>query len=367
MNFGILRLSCIEGAKKGYYNMQELGLAKCIKKYGYNVYIFLLNKKIKSIKAESYGDSITIINVPCKGIGNHGIFNISILNKYKIKYLQILSDNQIYATSVMKYCNNNDIKYYNYVGTLQSDSKRFINKLFNRIIMNRNIKWYRKSTNYAKTPNVVKQFKSMNINNVILLPVGLDLDEIKIDSEKNEIINKYKLPAGKEYIAFVGKLEKYKNPFDLLEIMEKLPEKFHVIIIGNGKLKNSFINKINSKHFQCTFSYFERLTNREIHEIYSISSYSLNFNRVEIYGMSILEALYNGVTVIAYHAPGPDYILDNNMGYLVNNTNEMAEIVINGKRINSKTVHDKFIEKFTWDESARIIYESFLCTNLGEK
>ena len=55
-----------------------------------------------------------------------------------------------------------------------------------------------------------------------------------------------------------------------------------------------------------------------------MSRYYVNLNRHEIYGMAILEAMYYECPVIAFHAPGPDFLLDNGRcGYLCGSDEEM--------------------------------------------
>ena len=61
-------------------------------------------------------------------------------------------------------------------------------------------------------------------------------------------------------------------------------------------------------------------------DIYKASDVFVNFNRVEIYGMAILEAMANYCPVIAMKAPGPEFILeDGKTGFLCDSINMMLE------------------------------------------
>ena len=58
-------------------------------------------------------------------------------------------------------------------------------------------------------------------------------------------------------------------------------------------------------------------------EIYSVADIFINTNDKEIYGMSILEAMYCGCPVVAKRAPGPEFIVDNGQtGYVIDNYNK---------------------------------------------
>ena len=52
MKLAMVRLYCGDSGKKGFYNMQEVGLAKAFVKRGIEIYIVLLSNKIKQIIEE---------------------------------------------------------------------------------------------------------------------------------------------------------------------------------------------------------------------------------------------------------------------------------------------------------------------------
>ena len=49
MNWAILELYCGESGKAGYYNSQELGLARALKKYGIHVTIVYPDKEVSEM------------------------------------------------------------------------------------------------------------------------------------------------------------------------------------------------------------------------------------------------------------------------------------------------------------------------------
>lgn len=368
MNFGILRLYCGESGKTGFYNLQELGLAKSMAKLGYNVYIFLLSKRNKNIEENLISDNIKIINVPCKHIGNHGFFRKNMLKKYNIELLQIAVDNQLYAPSVMNYCKKHKIKYYAYIGTVDTDSKNRINILISKLSTKRISKKIKNNISFAKTEIVKNKLSEKGVKNVKLMPVGLDIDNIPIlQLSKKDILKKYNLPCNKKIIIFVGRLEEYKNPLDCIELIKKIDQLYHLVIIGNGSLQQQLLDLIKNNNLESKVTYINQIKNSDIHELYSVSEYFINFNRVEIFGMSILEALYNGVTVIAYHAPGPDFILKDDIGFLVDTIDEMANIINSEIIINRDTLKKWVINNYNWDNNAKIIKKYYQKGDIGHE
>ena len=82
---------------------------------------------------------------------------------------------------------------------------------------------------------------------------------------------------------------------------------------------------------------------------------SKNLNRQEIFGMAILEAMYYGCKVVAWHAPGPDFIIEDGVsGCLVNDDRELINKVFDEQDF-SQSAHRRICDKFTWESTARTI------------
>ena len=77
------------------------------------------------------------------------------------------------------------------------------------------------------------------------------------------------------------------------------------------------------------------LPNEQVQPYYHAADAFLNFNDHEIFGMSILEALYAGCPVIARHAPGPDPALQ-----------RLAPAM-------GPAAHQSVLERFQWKATAQ--------------
>ena len=97
MRFAITVLYCGASGQKGFYNSQELGLARAMKLLGYEPVVFYPDKDLKQPQEETTSDGIPVVRVPAKSLGVHGWYDWNILLKYGVKAVQIGSDNQLFA------------------------------------------------------------------------------------------------------------------------------------------------------------------------------------------------------------------------------------------------------------------------------
>lgn len=356
-NYAIIRLYSGESGKSGFYNSQEIGLAKAFAKRHHHVIIVYPEKKADVATEKEINDQISLLRMPCKTIGTHAKYSLDFLLERKIDIVHLNSDNQLFAPEIMKFCRKHGIIVYNYVGTLYSDSNHWMKKKFMDMVSKRNIRFFKRYPTFSKTPYVQNQLLENGVETALLAPVGLDMDIIpEIKESKDEIKEKTGLPLCKKIILFVGRLEAYKRPLDIFSLLNLTPEDFYFVIIGNGSLKEEILKLIEKNSLQNRVKYIESIPNREIHYYYKASDFFVNLNSNEIFGMSILEAMYQGCIVVARHAPGPDYIIENGIsGYLADSVEEMGILLkMADNRVRENAVK-RICGEFSWDRTAQII------------
>lgn len=370
MKLGIIRLYMGESGKVGYYNIQELGLAKALLKKGIKTDIFFLRKsKDKKILINNICDGIRIIYMPAFKLGNHGIINPRFILDYDLDIIHLLSDNQIMAPNFIKFCNKNNIPIYNYIGTIYSDTNNKFKKSIMNFLVKRNVRYFKRSINVAKTIQVKNALENQGVEKVKLIPVGLDLDIIPdIKKSKNDLRKELNLPINKKILLFVGRFEKYKNPIKALEVLKILNEisfNYYLVMIGTGSMKEKVLNYVNEYKLNNNIIIIDKIENNKIHNYYKASDVFLNFNDKEIFGMSVLEAMYQECKVIAISAPGPNYIIDNNKdGVIMKNFdyNKWAieiDKVSNGNKLKLNP-RNKIINVFNWNSIAEEYINLFL-------
>jgi len=360
MKLGILVLSIGNFGKKGYYNLQEVGLGKELDNYFNKVTIYKLvsldNKKEIS-KVENTKNTY-IKSIPSKKIGTNGLIDTNNLDK-DIDALICFSDTQIFFPKVYKWCLKNNIILYPYIGVVESNSTNIIKKSIINILFKRNLKYYKKCSCFVKTTDVGNKLKTLGVNNIYLIPVGLNVDLLKSDYKKydsNKIKKEFHIKESDKILLFVGRLTEQKNPLTMIDILKDLISKdnsYKLIMVGNGHLKEEIEKKIISLNLKDYVTLIDKIENKDIWKLYKIANYFINLSFSEIFGMAILEAMYYDVTTIAYHAPGPNLIIKNNIsGFVVNSKEEIKNIILQDKQIKA---HDYILENFTWKKSACMI------------
>ncbi len=358
MNWAILELYCGGSGKLGFYNSQELGLARALKKSGIQVTIVYPDKSGKPDWEESPEDGITILHKACKAFGVHGFYNLDFLTERKIDVVHLDSDNQMYAPAVARFCRKHGIFCYHYLGTVYSDTENGLKKQLMDLISGRNIRMFRKMLTIGKTEAVRRTLEKSSVPGVQVVPVGLDTSVIQTtETGKDALRRELGLPIDKKLLLFVGRLESYKRPFAALELLESLGDEYTLAMIGDGSLREELEERIrNSKDADRVF-YFDRIPNKEMYRYYAACDCYVNFNTHEIFGMSILEAMYQGCPVVARRAPGPEQIVKNGIsGYLCDSEKEMQEIIAGGipKDIGERAA-ERIRREFTWESSAEKI------------
>ena len=352
MRIGIVELYFGKSGKIGFYNNQEIGIARAMKKRGYDSVIFYPQNSTDTIEEEKVEDNIKIVYVPARIIGNHSRYDWSILVKYKVDVVQIGSDNQIFAPELIRFCEKNDIKLYNYIGTTKSDTDSAIKSLVMRMLYRRNVAVLKKHKCFVKTITVKKELEKHGIKGITVAPVGLDTSIIPdIQEDKDIIRQRLLIPRCAKVILFVGRIDPYKRPFEAVKLLNDLPD-YYMIMIGTGSLDVQIDEFIIQQGLSNRIRRIKKLPNAEIHQYYKAADYFLNFNEKEIFGMSILEAMYQDCNVIAFQAPGPrEIITDQENGFLVNTINEMKRILVDEKTVSKGAAQQSVLEKFTWDKT----------------
>lgn len=367
MRFAITALYCGASGQKGFYNSQELGLARAMKPLGYKPVVFYPDKNLKQPQEETTPDGIPVVRVPAKSLGVHGWYDWNILLKHGVEAVQIGSDNQLFAPELIRFCERNGIRVYNYIGTTVSDTNNPVKALLMGLLYRRNLRAYRKTKCFVKTPAVAARLTELGIPDVEVAPVGLDLSVIpEVTESKEALREKLGLPADKAVLLFVGRLDEYKRPLEAVRLLSKLPGAV-LVMIGAGAMDEAVAGEAEKLGVRDALVRIARLPNEQVQQYYAACDYYVNFNEHEIFGMSILEAMYQDCVVLACHAPGPDFIIEDGVsGFLTENTDAMAELARAGVRLTPGAARRRILEHFVWERTAGQ-FDAWLKTADGSK
>lgn len=359
LKIAILELYCGDSGKLGFYNSQEIGLAKAYAKQGNEVLIVYPQKGTGKRRFQKITEKVMVLYIPAKAFGVHSYYKLDFLLEYQIGLVHLDADNQAYAPHVMKFCKKHGISFYNYVGTVYSDTDHPLKKLILDRFSKRNLRYFKKTKTFVKTEAVLKELKRNGVDHAKVVPVGLDLEVIPpVLGTKMQLRQMLGLPEDKKLLIFVGRLSAYKRPADALELLRRLGKEYHLLIIGKGELQKEIREKIQVGDLKAQVTSIASVPNTEIHKYYRASDCFVNFNEHEIFGMSILEAMYQECPVVARHAPGPDAIVEAGItGYLCRSVAEMAEKIPFVEQSMGIAGKERVEKEFSWDTAVQRFQE----------
>lgn len=364
MKVGILSTFIGNFGQKGFYNVQEIGLAKELDKLFKEVIIYKLIPKNETpaIEVIPNSNNVTLKLIPSRHIGINGLINLNQLDS-KLDALIYFSDTQIAVPQVYKWCKKNNIILIPYVGVTESHSNKKLKRLIINKMFKRNLKVYRKSICLSKTPQVKETLIKHRVNNCQVAPVGLDLSIVNSLYDKTSIESlkeKWGFKPKDKILLFVGRLVPDKEPLELIEIFDQIskskPSTYKLIIVGSGYLNDSINQLIKEKKLNNNVKVINKIPNNKIWEVYRISDVFINLSKKEIFGMALLEAMYYRCKVVAWDAPGPRYIIKDRVnGFVCQNKQQVIESILLEKEHMTDLANEHVVSNFTWKSSAYVI------------
>lgn len=365
MRIGLLVSSIGNFGQKGFYNTQEIGLAKAMAPLCEEVKIYKLVPADQLWAEEQVNGSAngTITFLPSKSIGINGVVDPSALDR-TLDALIYFSDTQIAVPWVYRWARKNRVVLYPYIGVLESHSTSRLKRFLIDRLFAGNIWVYQKCHCFAKTPTVAQKLTQLGVKQVTVAPVGLDEDLLHRDAAgvfTARLKEKYGFARENKVLLFIGRLTEEKQPLQMVELFRTLNQQnddYRLLMVGSGELRPAVMEVAGRYGLQDKVRLIERIPNCDIWELYCMAEAFVNLNRQEIFGMAILEAMYYGCKVVAWKAPGPDYIIQNGVsGWLVAREEQAIEKILDSTDM-SEAAHNRIISSFLWKSTAE---EMLIC------
>lgn len=115
----------------------------------------------------------------------------------------------------------------------------------------------------------------------------------------------------------IGSLDENKGQRHLLSALARLDDSVHVDIIGDGPLRADLERQIVELRLQGRTRLLGRLPRVEVAEVLQQSHALVVTSRVETFGVAAIEALATGRPVVATRSGGPESVIDEANGVLV--------------------------------------------------
>ena len=341
--------------QKGFYNAQEIGLAKELDKLFEEVIVY---KAVPATEKKSRDlidgcEHSALYQIPVRSRGINGEWDCSAMDA-TLDALLYFSDTQLAVPKVYRWCCRHKIGMYPYIGVVESHSTSRLKKLVINALFQRNLRIYRKCACFVKTPAVADQLRKLKIKRTVVAPVGLDstlLNDHFQDASVPELKKKYGYSEKDRVVLFIGRMIEEKQPVRMIEILAEIRKRnpaYKLLMVGNGEMKPAVLEKVEELNLAGAVQMIERIPNQTVWELYRISDAFINLNQQEIFGMAILEAMYYGCKVVAWKAPGPDFVIENGKsGWLAQSNKEVMDEILDATDIGLEA-RQRVLREFTW-------------------
>lgn len=361
LTIAIPQLYCGASGKKGAYNRQEVGLARALAARGCRAVVLYPAVGARAVETEEPAPGVKILYVPAKAWRVHAFYSTwQPLLDEQVDAVHVMGDNSLGVPGLYRFCQEHGIFFYSQLGAVRSDAHNPVVRAVMDLLCRRNLAIYRKTPTYAKTLAVERTLEECGVPCAGVLPVGLDTAIIpEVAGTRAELRAKLGLDPAARLLLFVGRLDTYKRPLDLVPLLAALPEDWQAVVIGDGALAETLAQKMGDAGLDRRWVHIPSLPNTQVHDYYHACDVFVNFNDHEIFGMSLLEAMYAGCVPVARHAPGPDQIIEDGVsGLLLDGGAEVFAAGVQAAVCNpamGAAARQRIRTHFLWDSSARTV------------
>lgn len=166
---------------------------------------------------------------------------------------------------------------------------------------------------------------------------GLYVEEIvplipfkKSELTKDEIRKKFLCDAQAFVFLFIGSLKSLKNPHIIIEAFQLLGEsyasekKIQIYIVGDGPLRLQLEKSIGNSFMENHIVLTGKVDRENIADFYKMSDAYIITSAFEGTPISMLEAMFNNIPIIASNSPGlKEIILHKKNGYIIKNNSSL--------------------------------------------
>lgn len=353
------------------YNCQELGLAKALSKKGWKVSIILAGHTYREERIEIMGGKeVTVYSMTFKAL-NQQLAQFEgmerLLEKLHPDLIQIHEFGMWMSFTVTRWAQKHQVKTCLIQGSYRPTQKPIFKQLellsnatFGKYVLNRV-----QGIGY-KSPQAEKYIRQYTGKKC--LPTYIGLDEERFYHTESKEWRKMPETENKHLLLYVGTLESRRNPLFLLDVMERLPDNYLLMIAGDGILKEKLKKDIQDRNLEQKCVILGKLRQEELPALYKASDLFLLASDYEIYGMVILEAMYFGTPVISTLTAGAEVLITSGEdGMIIPNkkadtwSHVIAELCNDTTKLTamSSRASKKITDELVWDKASERFIELY--------
>ncbi|MCY0859069.1 MAG: glycosyltransferase family 4 protein [Sulfolobaceae archaeon] len=324
--------------------LREIG-KRLVKDYDLEVY--WLAESVKGLEEYEILDGIKVIR-------RGGQFTLHLHSPFIAKNYDVVIDSVAHAVPFFSQIFNE--RTIGLVHHVHQDVVEFeLNPLLARIIRfaERGLKFYNRLIAVSDTTKseLVKRF-GIDEERITVIKNGVDHEKYKPGSKFDE-------PT----VFWIGRLKKYKNPLDAIEIFRRIRVKSaKLYIAGDGELREEVVKAIGNSP---NIKYLGKVSEEDKVRLYQGSWALLSTSFIEGWGMTVVEANASGTPAVVYNRGSlPEIVKDGVNGFVVNYKDfrgaaEKLEYILEDENIMnefSKRSYESSLQ-YNWDMTASKYYK----------
>jgi len=309
----------------GFYNSQEIGLARGLSKCNINVDVYAAGagKQVKCTNIESSGiGKVRLFEVPFRRIPSidQAFYPklFALLRQEDYQFIQVNEENELTSFLVVRFAHSRGIPVAIYQGMYQQMIGRIyaaFQRCYDLLLLPSLIKNIDMA--FVKTSRAGKHLQNKGFNNITILPVGLDPTPFAQYKERNWRAE-LRIPKQSKIILYVGIFERRRNVDFMIDLAKKMQGDDIVLVMAGTGPEHSRITERVEKEKTNNVRIAGMVDQQSLPGLYRESSLFLLPSDYEIYGMVVLEAMYFGIPVMSTYTAGPeDIIVDGIDGFLM--------------------------------------------------
>jgi len=181
----------------------------------------------------------------------------------------------------------------------------------------------------SKVKNLLRNYGVSS--EIVVIPNGIELEHFETPfsrEEKEAFRKRWNIPSDATIMIFVGRLGKEKGVEYLVDNLAKVSQKHpntYLLIIGDGPERKNLISQAKKLGIKKKVIFTGYLKwPREVSLAYQASDFFVMASHTETFGVVLVEAMINGLPVVAFHDEAFDNIIENNAnGYMVEQKDEL--------------------------------------------
>lgn len=143
------------------------------------------------------------------------------------------------------------------------------------------------------------------VKHIRIIPTGIDLskyDQKILPEERRQIIKSLGIPEDARIFGSVGRLAEEKNYSEVIKAFHALKDeypKLHLVLTGDGSYRKELEKEVHDLGLETRVHFPGMIPSDEIYKYYQILEFFVSASISETQGLTYIEALANGLPVIA--------------------------------------------------------------------